>query len=284
MHRADEAPPARDNVADVAEEGPQSFDEDLDGGEEGPESPGEPATAEDVRAYLARPETRDALLRRIGNRTPTRELENLVHDAMIRIMNARSLPRSRRKIAPWAGAIADRTVAAYYRKRAVRTGLDEVYRERSKVGTAPQREVAEAVILASWLNKAVANDPHDAETLDMIKDRALSGKTWGEVAAERDLTEREVQNRVGYFKEKIGPLRKKYLRRLALLGLLVLSAVALAAYLVLRYLILPVAPAAPPPPSNVTLPAPTPPAPTGSVFNQAAPPAPPPKTDDPKRP
>jgi DNA-directed RNA polymerase specialized sigma24 family protein len=241
--------------------------------EEGDSGSEEEATALEVRAFIADQANHGPLLGRIRKRVNTHHVEDVLQETLMRASTARHRASSAAMLPGWIGGIADHAIADFYRKRASLLRQDQVVADAAESRLPPITNVNEGALLVAWLTRAVEKDPYDAETLDMIKDHVWNGKTYGAIAAERGMTERVVQNRVGYFKVRFIPLREERRRRLSFMIILFAGVIAGAIYVISRMMTPPPAPRVEP------LPAPTP-VTTASVFEPAEKvPAPPPIED-----
>ena len=89
----------------------------------------------------------------------------------------------------------------------------------------------DAWLVRQWLEKQVAGDPRDEETLAILLEHAQGEKTYQAIARERGMTLPALSNRIFEFKSRYIPRYKRWRNRAVLL--LVLGGVAIVAEIVL---------------------------------------------------
>jgi DNA-directed RNA polymerase specialized sigma24 family protein len=232
---------------------------------------------EDVRRVALTPRMRRRLRKHVRKRMAKLHVEDIIQLTLLAATASESRPPSVEKIEPWLYGIASFKIAKFYDKATKSDTLMKDYFERWETTPSPMSDVNEDKLLVHWLMNAVADDPHDAETLDLVRDHAISGKTYAEIAAERGMAVKAIDNRIGHFKTKYAPLRARYLKRLAWLtfgAILLTSAIACAAYWLGKGVFWQTTGSIAPPKVMAT-PTPPPPEPSASVFMPSIePPAP----------
>jgi DNA-directed RNA polymerase specialized sigma24 family protein len=245
-------------------------------------SPDEMLSAEEVRAYVLLPSTRALVLKQLRRRVHKDQAEDLAQRVLLAATRAKSRPASKEMLKPWLKAIGKHQAARFYARRAKATEAEDAFVMRRETSHAAPSGVKEGRLMARWLFRAVANDPRDAETLDIIRDQVVNGSTLPEIAQERGMDVKSVENRVAHFKVKYAHLRVHYLKqltKLAIFSILLFSVVAYALYRLKPWLLGDV-PGSVAPPVAVTATTPPPPPPSASVFMPAVkPPAPTPPND-----
>ncbi|HEY3821892.1 MAG TPA: sigma factor [Polyangiaceae bacterium] len=213
------------------------------------EAAGIPVTAALTVAFLAKKATRDRIREVVEFRVPRgaqkSDIDDMCQDANVRALATTSLAKSVPGMRPWVSRIAQNVVIDFYRDGAIdlkwlRGDVDvqelppdpAADGEESEIpaedATAPPRPVHEVDerMLGRWLEANVKSRA-DKLTLEMLKQKAETGKTNAAIAAEFGMTEAAFDNRILRFKAKWIPKweqHKKEQRRavvilvLALLG------------------------------------------------------------------
>ncbi len=198
-----------------------------------PAAPAEPpATPEDVRRYVTThlPEIRA----RVARKVPASRVEDATQDVVVEMLTSKALPASVAAIPAWAATLAHDVLFDARRKRKRRAKYEAPNLEPDEI--AVEVALADDPWMATpWLGRAVARDPDEKRTFDMICEKARTGFTYEEIAAAHGMTLAALSNRIFRLKEKYLPLRQKYRRNLALV--VIVAAAALAA--VLAYLLRP---------------------------------------------
>jgi DNA-directed RNA polymerase specialized sigma24 family protein len=225
----------------------------------------------DVRTYVLQKETQKAILKRIKRRVHRDQAEDLVQLVLIAATGEPSRPRAIENLEAWTNGIADKVIARFYDRKTKRATAEREFVMKFETTSAPPSGVKEEKLMARWLFLAMKELPHDSETLDIIRDHVVNGRTFAEIAALRGMDVRSVENRVAHFKVKYAHHRKHYIRyvtQLAIFSVLLVSAIAYALYrLVVSHEAEFKGSIAPP--HAMTAPAPPPPAPTASAFPQS---------------
>jgi len=191
-------------------------------------------------------------------------VEDLATDAVVRALKARP-PCSEKALSSWLWVIARRVAARWLEKRARRaeyegampvqkTVTDDYTGHEVETHAAPERsffdqDLADEAedLIGRFLESIVA--PHDRPILDVIRERAAGGKTYADLAAERNMSVDQLDRKVRRFKTKYAP---RVQRRRTILLLLKLGAAVVVAVAAILYFLL----ARRPPPSNDALPDP----------------------------
>lgn len=205
---------------------------------------------DDVRAFLALPETRRQVTAIVGARVPSRDVENLVQDSLEEALRAlgRHPPNRRDGLPGWVATIARRVVADFLAKRSRRARYEGSMPEepwdeepaRGAPAVDPPSPVAEPSydprvdgddegmsdwLVRRWLAEQVENHPRDKETFEILLEHAREGKPYGRIAAERGMTLTALSSRIFEFK---GKYQSRYRRwRDRTVWMLLLGAVAL---------------------------------------------------------
>jgi DNA-directed RNA polymerase specialized sigma24 family protein len=204
-----------------------------------------------TRLFLAKKATRDRVREVVEYRVPrgTQEadVENLIQDANVRAMTTTSLARSVAGMRPWVSRITQNVVIDHFRANAVHlkwlnrsVDVQELPPDPAAEGeeaeippadpTAPPRPIEEMDerMLDSWLEKNVKSKA-DRLTLEMLRQKARTGATNAQIAAELGITEKAYDNRVLRFKAEWIPKWKRHRREMRRnLALLIVAAVVAA--------------------------------------------------------
>jgi len=203
----------------------------------------EPPPVDVVRAFLARPTTREQIRALAARKAPAGVIEDIVHDTFEEALRAaaKAPPRDAVTLPAWIGTIGRRVIADFHAKRTRRekyeapmpieladSGLaDDGSRnvpvqawspdEGPPPALAPNYDPREAPDtwpnsegrVVRWLERKVAKSPRDRETFEILLERAREGKTYGEIAGERGMTLTALSSRIFEFKGKYLPRYKR---------------------------------------------------------------------------
>jgi DNA-directed RNA polymerase specialized sigma24 family protein len=185
---------------------------------------------------------------------PARVIEDIIHDTFEEALRAavRAPPRSAAALPAWIGTFGQRAIADFYAKRkrrekyegpmpieAVDSGLPDdgsarvpvqawspdegpppalgsTYDPRGAPDAWPNNEGR----VVRWLERKVANSPRDRETFEILLEKAREGKTYDQIAEEREMTLTALSSRIFEFKGKYLPRYKREGDRSILLLLL----------------------------------------------------------------
>jgi DNA-directed RNA polymerase specialized sigma24 family protein len=208
-------------------------------------------TSEAVRAFVSRPETRRMLMSIVAGKVPPENVEDLVQDAIAEAIETldRNLPDREQALPAWLATIGRRGVADFLAKRTRRaryeapmpevveaadwdgSGDDRPGRPQPSYDPREDDTKVDAWLVREWLERQVADDPRDRETLAILLEHARGGKTYGQMAEERDMTLTALSSRIFEFKGKYMPRYRRWRNRVVLL--LLLGGVALVVVIVL---------------------------------------------------
>ncbi len=192
-----------------------------------------PVTRAMVSAYMGKRSTLRLILRvvrlHVAKGTPNHVCEAIASDAHVRILESASLPASPAKMDAWLSTLTSRATMDHFRRQApdLRWLRREVEIEDVR-GEAEEEEADpnDAWLLTNWLRERVKGDRADEETLELILEKARTGKTYEQLGAERGVDWAVLGNRVHRFKVKYLPLRHRAEeKRNRMLLLLLLGAV-----------------------------------------------------------
>jgi hypothetical protein len=302
---------------DDRKKGPGSPDDEEEPQKDAPEGEGEPedvddgtprATRAELDAFLALPETRRRAAGILGAHAPRKLVEELLHDAVNDELAARMPPRIGR-MQPWFDKCCRNVAARDYRKRKRRAKYEgempSAPVQRDEAGEPIPVEAAdpvadpdpsthpdddgpraEGLVFCTWMRHAVADDPSDRQTWEMMEEWADGEdekKTYLTIALSRGITEAAFKKRAQRLKEKYLPRYRRWRNRAILLLVLGVALVgALVWWIVTRQK--PEPTPRPPPlapiPSASGSPPDTPFEPALPTSPRPAPPAPPPKPGD----
>ncbi len=267
-----------------------------------------------VRAFLARPTTREQIRALAAREAPAQVVEDIVHDTFEEALRAamRAPPRDAVTLPAWIGTIGRRVIADFHAKRERREkyeapmpiepmdswspdegsphvpvqawspdegpppALAPTYDPREAQDAWPNSEDR----VVRWLERKVAKNPRDRETFEILLERAREGKTYGQIAEERGLTLTALSSRIFELKGKYLPRYKRERDRSILL--LLLWGMGILVALVGLWLLLhraqvtpPVMPVVPAPTPSVTA--------SAAPFDPAVSPPQPPRDEKPRR-
>jgi DNA-directed RNA polymerase specialized sigma24 family protein len=209
-------------------------------------------TRELTNAFLVKKATQERILQvvrsRVPHGTPAEDVEDLVQQTNARAVETTSLAKSVQGMRPWISRIAQNLVIDHFRKMGRELAwidrsvdVQELPPDDASEGdgaerppedpTAPPRpvEMVDERKLDPWLGENVKTAA-DRLTLEMLRFKAVTGKTNAVVAAEFGMSEAAYDKRVQRFKGKWIPAWKKAQakeRRDRVLVWLLLVAVAL---------------------------------------------------------
>jgi DNA-directed RNA polymerase specialized sigma24 family protein len=208
-------------------------------------------SAEVLRATLARKETQDHLVavirRSLSKKTPRWIVDEILSNVNTRVLTTLARPYDETRVRGWLTTVAVSVRNSYFRNGAAHArwihpgaDLEEVLPESTDEPI--EDDDPPSWLIGPWLEKKVASHPEDRAAYDLIVERARSGKSYAELAAERGESVNALTKRVQRFKAKYVPLRRRYNeRRHALLVLLklfgiplVVAGIAVAVYFVAR--------------------------------------------------
>jgi DNA-directed RNA polymerase specialized sigma24 family protein len=218
------------------------------------EAGAEPLPREILRDFLSRPLTLQWLTAFVRRRVSSQRVEDVRQDVLVRALEATSLPSVERALPSWMRTIAERTIAGDHTKRVRRKEhekqIDEL-RDLERLARAHgvaadvagemDDEAAELTydprdtmhwdthrfLIRPWIEAQVRDNARDKETLDLLLEKASSGKTYDEIAAAHGMSLTALAARVFQFKKKYLP-RYQRDRNRAIVLLLLFAAVMLA--------------------------------------------------------
>ena len=206
-------------------------------------TPGVAVTRELTYAFLAKKATRDRIREVVEHRVPkgTQEanVNDIIQEVNVRAMETTSLAETVAGMRPWISRVAQNHVIDHYRGEAKHlrwlnpsVDVQELPPDAAAEGddvelpaedpTAPPRpiEQVDKRMLGPWLHDHVETKAEKL-TLEMIKQKAVTGQSNAQVAAEFGMTEGAFDQRVYRFKAKWIPKWKKHKRDQALVIVLV---------------------------------------------------------------
>jgi DNA-directed RNA polymerase specialized sigma24 family protein len=173
---------------------------------------------------------RKVVWRRAGRKAPGDLVDELVQQANLAMLSAKSGPRSDATAQGWASKIAVRVVVDHFRREEAQAKWLDRDAEIEELAATPDDTSGPFVpawLLTEWLAPLVANDPHHQQTYELLRHKASTQKTLAQVAADHGITEGALKSRVHALKAKYEP-RWKRRQRMFLLLLLLYCAVGLA--------------------------------------------------------
>jgi hypothetical protein len=208
----------------------QSLDASIDG-EDAPES-GEDASeegaddrprisAEEMRAWIARPDVIDRMKSAIGavmpKNTPDEQREKVLHRAFDRALTTEARPFVGGNTLAWFGRVAETETLKFFReKNAERKHLNrtkDVARLPERPEDAAISDVPQQETLVGWLQVHGVRSKADKETLELIIRKARGKMTSAEIAKDAGISANAFDKRVQTFHNKYAPLRERYLKR-----------------------------------------------------------------------
>lgn len=231
-----------------------------------------------LRAYLALPETQKEIYglvkRLLGKETPKDQRDDVVQQAYVAALTAKSPPRSTRTMKGWLAMVTRRAVFHSFRSgTADRKWLNRAADVEEEAGE-PLEPPEDRWLVSNWLT-AHLTDERDQETYEMIVEKARTGATDQQIADAHGITYAAWTHRLSAFKHKYAPRwqRRQMMILLLLGGIAVL--VAALVWLVVHGMARrreeqPAVPVAPIAPSASVMPVP-PPMPTPAPFEPAVP-------------
>jgi DNA-directed RNA polymerase specialized sigma24 family protein len=242
----------------------------------------------DLRAFLGRTESQKHLRAVVGRRmrgAPPELVDEIVQEANLAALEAKSPPRAAETAPGWLATVATRAVIARIRKNASEARwLDretDAWDLEEMIAAATEEPASDPWLLSAWLARAVAGSERDQETLELLSYKARSKKTYDEVAEEHGTTVPALKSRIHEFKNRYSRRRKQRQMMLVFLFGGGVAVVAIVAYVIARLLL----PAPAPPPPAVPALVPVPSAVPTVTFEPAAPHREPPSDDrKPRRP
>jgi DNA-directed RNA polymerase specialized sigma24 family protein len=228
-----------------------------------------------LRTYLALPETqkdvRKLVRRLISKETPEDLRDDIVQQAYVAALTAKSPPRSTGTMKGWLAMVTRRAVF-----RSLRSGAaDQKWLKREEdveeVAGDPVEPPEDRWLVGGWLTTHLT-DERDQETYEMILEKARTGATDREIADAHGITYAAWTHRLSAFKHKYAPRwQRRQMMILILLGGIAIL-VAAAVWLVVHTMSarLEPSPAIPVAPSASVMPVPAP-VPTPAPFEPAAP-------------
>ncbi len=222
-----------------------------------------PLTRTSVLSMLGRPPTTREVTRLVAAKVPPSYVEDVVQDVFVEAVKAadRNPPAHEGLLPSWLATITRRVVADFLERRARRAKYegdmpDELEGEPGAPDGAAGVEASEddeppalpeasydpraadddegqvdAWLARQWLEKQVAGDPRDEETLAILLEHAQGGKTYQDIARARGMSLTALSTRIFEFKGRYIPRYKRWRNRAVLL--LVLGGVAIVAEIVL---------------------------------------------------
>jgi DNA-directed RNA polymerase specialized sigma24 family protein len=202
-----------------------------------------------VEDFLSRPLTLQWITALIKRRVPPQQIEDVRQDILEEALTTTSVPRDEKALPSWLRTIATRVISDNLTKQTRRDEREVTMAEprRAQRAPAPGGEDAGAdpdeltydpfagidfgqdgFLIRPWLERQVAGDARDTETLLILLEKAQSGQTYGHVAAERGMSLTALSARIFQFKKKYLPRYRRYRNRAVLLFLLGAAAVVLA--------------------------------------------------------
>jgi DNA-directed RNA polymerase specialized sigma24 family protein len=192
-----------------------------------------------LRGLLGRRETqeyiRHVVVGRVSEDFPRADIDDIVNDANVAALRSTSRPWSMETARGWLGTVTARAVAMHFRRGAVHAKYLELEADVEELAAPPDDDLAPRMSVSRWLAHAVADNPRDQETVEILRYKADTGKSHAEVAADHAMTTSALKNRVSKLKARYEPEWRKRERTILLLVLFGIGVVvALALWLLLR--------------------------------------------------
>jgi DNA-directed RNA polymerase specialized sigma24 family protein len=247
-----------------------------------------PSTVTDaqLRAFLAHPDVqkriRGIVAARVRADAPEALRDDLAQQANLDVLTSKSRPRSMDTASGWLAMVTTHSIARHMRAEGSRarwleTGVD-FHDDEGPPGTAVAASSGrDDWLLSRWLAHAVAGDPRDQETFELIAYKAASSKSYEQVALEHATNESALRKRIARFQSKYRPRYRR--RRVNIALALVTGALTLA---LLGWLFWRPTPEVAKPPPRTPLPPSTVAPPPGPPAPIAPAPTPSPSPDKPR--
>jgi DNA-directed RNA polymerase specialized sigma24 family protein len=189
----------------------------------------------ELHAFLKRPDTQARIRAVVGARldpgAPASLRDDLVQQANIDALEAKSPPRSLETATGWIGTVTARAIVNHFRRQSVHAKYlqrDVDVEELPHEPDEPPESLAPKWLLTEWLRPRVAGNPRDQETYELLVYKADTGKTHTEVAADHAMTEGALKSRIHALKTKYEPQWRRRQRMFLLLILFGIAAVVAA--------------------------------------------------------
>jgi len=233
--------PAHDSDASLDDDAPQSAVRPSLAPGHPPQPGGDAPPAisdQQLRDLVAQRSVQDTIRRIVGARvergSPAALVDDLVQEATVAVLTAKSRPSSMETAAGWVSTVTVRTVANHYRRdQAHRTWLDREADVEQQPGE-PEEAPEDGWLVAPWLAPILEHHPADRETYELLVHKARTGKAYRDLAAEHGITVSALKSRVHEFKKRYEPRWRRRQTMFALLLLLGAAAVALVVWLAWR--------------------------------------------------
>ena len=188
-----------------------------------------PVTRASIAARLARPEVMARLAKIVRRKTPEHRVTDAISALHVAILEAEEFPDEEAGIDPWMDRIASNRsvdeVRAGTRERSRDGGVEDL----DELPTAAA--AAEPVELIPWLKGRLRHGSTDAETVEILEDKARRKHTYAQCAEAHGMTEAALKKRVARLVAKHEDAWKRHKReeeeRTALLWLVVKWAIVL---------------------------------------------------------
>ena len=229
---------------------------------------------------------RGVILRKLGKDLDPGMLDDILHLAHVDALEAKSLPWTVGGVRGWVFRVTRRAIAHYFQARKE----DEKYVDPDGVVAyqfdrhAPSTDWgAREHLICKWLKAQVGDDPVKLDTVQVMLEKEVAGRSLAELAAERGTTVSALSNRIHKLRKELAPrvalMDQEKPRLFILCGLWLFGLGAVLTAIVLAWqLLFP----APPPrlPAPLPVPSASAPAPT---FDNAFPTQPDAGPDTPER-
>ena len=213
---------------------------------------------------------RGVILRKLGKDLDPGMLDDILHLAHVDAMEGKSPPWTVGGVRGWVFRVTRRAIAHYFQARKE----DEKYLDPDAVVAyqfdrhAPSPDWgARELLICKWLEKQVGDDPVRRDTMQVMLEKEVAGRSLAELAAERGTTVSALSNRIHKLRKELAPrvaLMDEEKPRLFILGALWLFGLgAVVTAIVLAWQVL--FPAPPPQPPRPL------PVPSASAAPQPAP-------------
>jgi DNA-directed RNA polymerase specialized sigma24 family protein len=174
-----------------------------------------------LEAFLALDSTQDIILgvvmRRLSKDPPEFLIDDLVSDANFACLTSKSGARDEAKLGSWVAGVSANAVKDYFRTNMRHAKHFNHEEDVDALAVEPLPEPLDTTtaewLLERWLDKRVAGNARDRETLDLIRFKARTGKTDEEVCADKQLRLAQFRSRVHYFKKKHLAARQRHVAR-----------------------------------------------------------------------
>jgi DNA-directed RNA polymerase specialized sigma24 family protein len=176
--------------------------------------------------------------------TPRHVVDDILQTALVSGLEPDSLPPVGSSLVSWMFTIAAHKTADHFRSNAMHARWQnrevDVEQTAGEPGDDPPPQgdadyVTAPWMLDPWLGAHVAHRPRDLETLELLREKARTEKTYEQLAAELGTTAVALETRVYRFRKKYQPIREQFEKRRRMIIILIVGGVLIVIALVLLF-------------------------------------------------